>query len=225
LSLDWNWAEAEREYLRAFELNPSAAGSSTGYAIFLASMGRREEAVARADGAVELAPLDLSIRTGRALVELLVGLPERALSDTAWFLEIDPGYVVAFVMDALAKQALGRYEDAALAYHRFDERMPPEMQLYTGLEQAWREGGSSGYRDSMRRDSTNRGSFMRSAIACVGSGDADAAFEMLEKAYATRGSGMMYLLTPWFAPLHKSPRFADLARRMNLPVPEDATTH
>ena len=224
-NLDWNWPETEREYLRALELNPSAAGASTAYPIFLAHIGRRNEAVVRADQAVELAPLDLGVRVRRAALYVMVGLPERALSDTAWILEIEPGHVGALLFDALSKQALGRYEDAALAFHRYDERLPPGMQQFSGLERAWREGGSGGYFDEMTRSMTTHGNLLGQAATYAIVGNGDGAFDVLEKAYAAKDIAITFLLTAYLDPLRKDPRFADLARRMNLPVPEDAMTH
>jgi predicted Zn-dependent protease len=54
-------------------------------------------------------------------------------------------------------------------------------------------------------------------------GDDDQTFAWLEKAYRNR-SGSLILLNPVhdFAPLHHDPRFADLDRRIGLPLPEDA---
>ncbi len=216
-NLDWNWAEAEREYLRALELNPSEVYGRANFAIFLAAMGRREEAVAVADEAVKLAPLDLTVRSQRAIVEGLVGLYERALADAAWILEVEPDYMLALRADALAKQALGRYEDAAIAFDRLEESLPPGVQRFTGLERAWREGGLGGYWSYGRQVLASRGSLFPLAATCAASGDTDAAFEVLEEAYAARDIAMVFLLTAQLEPLRKDPRFADLARRMNLP--------
>jgi tetratricopeptide (TPR) repeat protein len=222
--IDWNWAQADREYRRAFELNPSEAYGLAEYAVFLAVMDRRDEAVARVDEAVDLAPLDLAIRSKRAAVQFFVGRPERTLSDAEWVLEIEAGYVPALSMAGLAEQALGRYEDAARSFRHLDERLPPELQSTSGLAQAFRDGGSVGYWNYIRRSSKSFGDPYGEAIACIALGDVDGAFAALDRAYEARGTAVTFVLTAPLEPLHGDPRFAELVRRMNLPVPSDPVT-
>ena len=53
----WEWADAEREYQRAIELNPNLALAHRWYAKYLRLMGRHEEAIAEITRARELDPL------------------------------------------------------------------------------------------------------------------------------------------------------------------------
>ena len=55
---DWDWPAAERESLRAVQLNPGYAFGHSRYALLLSGIGRHEEAIAEAERAHEL---DLSI--------------------------------------------------------------------------------------------------------------------------------------------------------------------
>jgi hypothetical protein len=51
--------------------------------------------------------------------------------------------------------------------------------------------------------------------------DADGAFRHLQRAFEDRNPNLRCLTAnPWLRPLHADPRFADLARRMNLPLPK-----
>jgi serine/threonine-protein kinase len=59
---DHDWSEAEWEYQRALELNPSSAPTHAGYALHLAARGRMDEALAELDLAREL---DAFSTTGR----------------------------------------------------------------------------------------------------------------------------------------------------------------
>jgi tetratricopeptide (TPR) repeat protein len=56
---DWDWATAERESLRAIQLNPGYAFGHSRYALLLSGLGRHEEAIAEAQRAHELDPLNL----------------------------------------------------------------------------------------------------------------------------------------------------------------------
>jgi tetratricopeptide (TPR) repeat protein len=53
---DWNWAEAEKEYKRAIELNPRYPLAHQWYGGFLERMGRADESIAERKIAVELDP-------------------------------------------------------------------------------------------------------------------------------------------------------------------------
>lgn len=55
---DWDWEAADREYLRALQLNPNDAESHRMYSVFLAAMGRADQALAQVLAAQELDPLN-----------------------------------------------------------------------------------------------------------------------------------------------------------------------
>jgi eukaryotic-like serine/threonine-protein kinase len=61
---DWNWAEADREFRRAIELNPSLAIAHPAFGEGLAARGRFEEALAEFRRALQLAPFDLTANYG-----------------------------------------------------------------------------------------------------------------------------------------------------------------
>ena len=59
----WNWASAERSFLRALELNPSNAIARQFYAHLLSNSLRHEEAVAEIGLACEIDPLSPVVHT------------------------------------------------------------------------------------------------------------------------------------------------------------------
>jgi len=54
---DWDWETTERHYRRAIELNPGNATARAWFGLFLARLGRADEAVAQAAAALDLDPL------------------------------------------------------------------------------------------------------------------------------------------------------------------------
>ena len=70
-SYDWDWPAAEREFKRALELSANHAAVHFGYARYLTSMARTEEALRELHRAVELDPLSTSVRRQLAAVLLL----------------------------------------------------------------------------------------------------------------------------------------------------------
>ena len=65
---DWDMPAAEREYLRAIELDPKNAQSHHWYATALLSSGRVKEALAQIDLARELEPQSVSVLADRGLI-------------------------------------------------------------------------------------------------------------------------------------------------------------
>ncbi len=59
---DWNWAEAERSFKRAIELDPNNSDAHFRYGqVYLAPMGRVDEAVAEIKRGLDLEPLDVNM--------------------------------------------------------------------------------------------------------------------------------------------------------------------
>src|SRR6266446_5120986 len=54
---DWNWSRAEKELRRGIELNPSFGEAHYGYALYLNSAGRHDEAIAEIQRAQEVDPI------------------------------------------------------------------------------------------------------------------------------------------------------------------------
>jgi len=65
---DWDWAGAEKEFLRAIELNPNYPTGHQWYAVYLAEMGRPAEAISEIKKAQELDPLLVIINIASAWI-------------------------------------------------------------------------------------------------------------------------------------------------------------
>jgi tetratricopeptide (TPR) repeat protein len=65
---EWNWDDAERQYLMAIEINPNYATAHHWYSAYLTGRKRFDEAIGEAKRAVDLDPLSLIVNTalGRA---------------------------------------------------------------------------------------------------------------------------------------------------------------
>ena len=59
---EWDWPAAEREFRRAIQLTPNYANARAFYSLLLASIGRRQEAMAEIQQCVELDPLNFTFR-------------------------------------------------------------------------------------------------------------------------------------------------------------------
>src|SRR2546429_1952780 len=64
MHFDWDWPGAEREFVRALQLNPGYATAHHWYAFWLIAQGRAEDALQEIRAAQRLDPLSLIINTG-----------------------------------------------------------------------------------------------------------------------------------------------------------------
>ena len=94
---EWDWHGAEREYKRALELDSRLPDAHSGFAFFLAIMGRSEEAIAHARKAVEVDPLWLTGRLHLFHALLWADRFEEAKDEARALVEQEPGYVMGRV--------------------------------------------------------------------------------------------------------------------------------
>jgi len=92
---DWKLAEAEKEYVRAIQLNPNYATAHHWYALDLAAMGRFPQALYEIHTAQKLDPLSLIIGTNVGWIEYLSRDYAGAVRDLHKVLELDPSFVRA----------------------------------------------------------------------------------------------------------------------------------
>ena len=123
MNVDWNWAEAEREFKRAIELNPNYATAHQWYGEFLAYMGRFDEAIAESERARELDPLSLIINTDLAKVLSLARRYDEAVTQFRATLKLDPEFAEAHGLLGLTHSLQGKHEEAVA-----------EMRQIKGLE-------------------------------------------------------------------------------------------
>ncbi len=91
----WKFKEAETEYKKAIELNPSYATAHQWYSLHLCAMRRPREALVEIRRALDLDPVSLIIRSDYALVLLFAKEYDQAVRECARTLEMDPAFTTA----------------------------------------------------------------------------------------------------------------------------------
>jgi tetratricopeptide (TPR) repeat protein len=109
---DLNWAEAEREYLKAIALNPYYASAHQWYADYLALLGRFEEAIERINLALEIDPLSLVFNKTMAKILYLAREYDKGIEQCLEILEIEPNFGPASGQLAYIFAAKGMYQEA-----------------------------------------------------------------------------------------------------------------
>ncbi|HJR06835.1 MAG TPA: protein kinase [Pyrinomonadaceae bacterium] len=221
LRYEWDWAGAEREFRRAIELNPDYAPAHYWYSNLLAAMRRFDESIREADAAKSLDPYSpLShMNYGRAFY-----YARRYDEAVAYLTEAVgryPTYPQLPHVLAITLMQQGQYDKAIAML----EAMRPNHSRHVAaaLGYAYGRAGRLAEATEVLRDidrlSTPEEPMppQEKAFVYIGMGERDEAFARLEEVYKNRFSGLAYLLTePTYDSLRDDPRFADLARRVNL---------
>jgi len=127
LFFDRDWARAEAEYHRALDLNPSLPDAQLGYASYLATLGRFEEAISRIQQAYVVDPLATERRADALWIYYFSGRLQETVEQAQKAIEMEPqaGLPYAQLALALADQGQGaKALSAAENAIRFSEDSP-----------------------------------------------------------------------------------------------------
>lgn len=222
LNYEWNWTEAEREFKRAFQLNPNHAEAHQSYGTLLESAGRFVEAIAERQRAQQLDPLSPH-RTAD------VGYPlyyarryEEAIEYYRKALELEPTFFWSYLWIGQAEVQLGKYQEAIADINRAAALSSGNVRVAATLGHALAISGNKAQALQVLKQLEERArngyvSPYYFALLYTGLGEKDLALEWLEKAYEERQPYLILIkVEPVFDVLHSDPRFQDLLRRIGL---------
>jgi tetratricopeptide (TPR) repeat protein len=216
-NIEYDWKKAEREYRLVLRLAPENTNARLGYAAYLSSMGRFDEALIEAKKADGPAP---SISTDIALARIYYSM--RRYDEAA-----------RYCKESLKKRenVLGHFFLGFIyaAQQKYDEAIS-EFTTAAGFSNnggAW-AGLAYGYAMGGKKDEalkivdelkTTRSKGLivpyRLAAVYLAMGDKEQAIEWLRKDYEDRGNWMNQLkVDPVMDPLRSDPRFKKLMRQM-----------
>ena len=215
-----NWAEAEKEYQRALELNPSYAPAHQWYGAYLAEQGRMTEAITKMTRASELDPLTSWISTNLAWFYYLARQPDEAIEQLRKIITADPDFFVAHYTLGMAYEQKGMFE-AAINELNQARRLDPKcclMHLGHVYAISGRRAEAQQMLDELMKQA-KQSVFNPYDIAPIyaGLGEKDLAFAWLEKAREYRAESLLFLkVDPWLDNLRSDSRFLDLLHKLNL---------
>ncbi len=220
---DWNWQQAEQEFQRAIELNPSYATTHQWYSHYLRAMGRLPEALQQAQQAQQSDPLSLSINTTLAARYRDLREFKQALDVVQRTLELNPNFAPGHELLASVYEQQGDFQSDITELKKASTLSKDNP---TSLAHLGRAYALSGNQDEARKIAeqlklTARQHYVPAwdmAVLFAGMGDADTAFRWLEESYVKRESQMPFLNVDYrMDPLRADPRFQNMLRRVRLP--------
>jgi TolB-like protein/tetratricopeptide (TPR) repeat protein len=221
---DWDFAGAEEQFALATRLSPNYAEAHHWYAIYLANLGRHEEARAEAEMAVERDPLSLLMNMTAALNFYLSRRYECAVEQLHKVIEMEANFVAArsvlgsvYVQKHMYREALSEYEKV-LELSKGVTVVETSIKVLIGSAHA-KFGRKADAERLLAEVLTTGGWSPYSLVGLYAAlGDIDEAFASLNQAYEQRDVQLVSLkVDPTLDGLRDDPRFPELVSRVGLP--------
>lgn len=217
MSHDWDWRSAQASLRRALESAPGNVVVLLGAGELARNLGRYEESIQLIQRAVEQDPLGAGCYV---LFGLALQASERfAEAETAFrkALDLVPDRVGAHAGLALALLALGRREEAV---HEAGLEPDEAFRLWVVAITTHAAGRRAESDEALRVLTETYGgdSAYQIAEAHAARGEAEAAFDWLDRAYEQRDGGLLTEMkpSPFFRSLHADPRWTALLGKLGL---------
>ena len=220
---DWNFQAAEKDFLKAFDLNPNHAVARFWYGECLMYLGRFVEGIAQIRRAHELDPLSPVYNANIGWAYHIARQDDLAIKQLQQVIQSDSNYHMAYFYLGMAYESKGMFDDAISAYQKAAE-LSGGYPGRSGLAHAYAISGKreealkilAQMDDEARHQKPVRATAY--ALIFAGLNDLDKAFEWLEKGYEERYEGVIFLkVQPYYDNLRSDPRYSDLLYRIGLP--------
>lgn len=213
---DWDWPAAERRLREALTLKPGDTAIIGANAALEQMRGRLDRAVTLAQAVTRRDPLRAATFANLAYFAWTAGDLETARDAASRTIEIDASFPGAYVTLAQVQLESGETAAAADAVNREPH---PLLRHFGEALIANAEGDAEAELaaiESLIEEHGDAGAYQVAELYAH-RGDADRAFEWLERAYALRDPGLVQLaVDPMMADLRGDPRYASLLARLGL---------
>jgi serine/threonine-protein kinase len=220
---DWDWAAAENDCKRALDLDPDSGDAHMIYAHILSTTGRHQEALAEANRASELDPLNLRNLVIEVSFNIYAGQVETASSKLDKVFELDPNYWWAHQWAARAYLNKGQFGEAEASARRAIELNEENSRsaAYLGYTLA-RSGKQREARVELekllKRSSERYTAPVSIAMIYIGLGERSEALKWLEHGVEQREPRLVFLkVDPIFNDLRDEVRFKELLNKVQFP--------
>jgi TolB-like protein/predicted Ser/Thr protein kinase len=224
---DWDFGGGEAEFKRAFELDPNDATAHHWYATTIGMIGGREqEALAEINRAHQLDPLSPNLIGGRGEIHVMARRYDEAIAGCKKLADENPTF--AGVRRCLYKAYWGKrmYLQAIDEWKVYGElyRDGSTSEFASAMEQGFRTGGWPGAltKGIQARKAQRRAGYQSAyeiAQLYAELGDKDQAFMWLNAALQEHDWWLIGLKTDFaLDPIRADPRFAELVRKVGLPL-------
>jgi TolB-like protein/DNA-binding winged helix-turn-helix (wHTH) protein len=212
---EWNWPMAEQEYAQAIQIDPNDPESHSAYSIFLAAMGRQEQAIAEMKKAHELDPVSEITNMLGTYILYLTHHYDDAASQGSKTLDLYPNSAATYYWMGHIYEQKDMPQQAFEAYLKSNTATPSEV---AELRAAFEKDGLHGFWMRQFWASKSKPDWPCWKPMFYGHlGDKEHAIDLLEQSFQHHCDGLQFLKTnPVFDNLHDDPRYKDLISRLRL---------
>lgn len=221
---DWDWSGAAAGFAKSIQDNPSYATAYQRYSLYLMAMGRTKESLAQINKARELDPLSISINFSLGWRFYMARQYDRAIEQLRNTLEMDPSYELPHLVLGLSYAQKGNFDLAIPELHKAVELSRGTPLMVSALANAYARSGNSTEAERLVgnlivESKKHYVSPYYFAVAYVGLRKPEQALDWLEKAYADRSNGLVFLeVEPSLDDLRSNSRFLALQRKLHFPI-------
>ncbi len=221
LLFDHAWGEAEKEFQRALQLNPSDIQAYCWYGLCLATLGRSDEAVAQVEKARKLDPLSPYVSMVLMFVLTFGNRNEEAIREGERTLELDPDFAIGFYVLGSTLTRVGRY-DRAVELLEKAAAVTGRASFYLGFlgwayGRAGRENDARGVLSELE-ERAKETYVAPTFFVCIhaGLGEDDRVFHYLELARESGSPLGIWTKFPIFDTVRSDPRFKRMTASIGL---------
>jgi serine/threonine-protein kinase len=221
---EWQWADSERNYKRAIEMNPQYPTTYHWYSVMLKDVGRYDESAAMIKKAQELDPLSsvIAVNVARILLELKDD-PAASIESALRIIDLDPNFAsaheylgLAYLRSGRSAEAISELEKAASLNKRAGITLGDLGHVYA--RSGRRAEALAIIRELEAKYARKEAHGQYIAAVYAGLGEKDRAFEWLEKDFEIRSGKLGEIRWTFaFSSLKSDARFKDLLRRIGQP--------
>src|SRR5712692_8628817 len=222
-SYDWDFAAAEREFQRAFALNPNDPTAHLWYGHYNMMRNHLPVALQENSRTLDLDPVSPLFNTVRAEIYYNSRQYDLAIDQASHTIEQYPTYWLTYIWLGSAYREKKMYAEALQQFseaRKLSSDHPAIMALYghTLALAGDRAGARRTLADLRLLAQSRYVSSLYFAAVFTGLGEKSTALDWLDKAYKERNDRLLYLnVDPMADPLRSEPRFRDLMKRLHLP--------
>ena len=210
---DWDFAAAEREYLKTIELDPL---NVLGYALFLNTQLRHEEAIALLEQRIAAFPDDPYVRINAAWTFISARQYPLAIEQA----KLGGQHADTWSIVGFANLGMGNIDEAVAAFETDIREQGRNPRQLAHLAVAYYKAGRNAEAQQLLEEfktAAETGYVPPTQLAGIyfAAGDADNGFAALEQAVAARDRGMIFLQTDMMLDGYRDdPRYSELLREV-----------
>lgn len=223
LYYDWDFAVAEKGFIRAIELKPNYPVAHQWYGNLLTAAGKWDEAAREFAQAQELDPLSPIITAVPAWTYIYARQYDRAIEPCRKALDLDPNFALAHNWLGQAYERKGNYEKAIIEFNKALSLSEESSETKALLAHVHAVSGNKRQARNILNELTEQSKYRyvspyHIATIYAGLGDQDRALKWLDEAYQDRQNNLIFLnYDARMDDLRSNPRFLELLKKVGFP--------